>query len=337
MNENKAIENKTNGNEMPLDEFYFLLEEALNNRSIISEGDEEIEHIHLNKNTEDPYLQGLYYKHGIFGPINLKKAFKTFDLIDDGNIEYQGWKEMKTPIAAFVTNQLSLFHLGYQGVTKVDLELSDDYLQQSIRLGNRLAIEHQANELLNDFAGNASNFNKNDNSTSDDYIIPPDIDKLRRATELFERAKSLGSKTAIFDLIDCYKYKSDYGLMFMAYHELINVNKYYNYLERCSIEFKKLNENCRKIYRTQFLELLLNGCSCHERKMVILEHIKLFDVNILNEILYEQGLSEKLNENILENLLFVFNKDLLLYTKYMTKLFKAFGSVKIVKKILNID
>lgn len=336
----KNRETSDNLDESPnnLDEFYYALEEALEERSTVYEKLEGLEHFNLKKETNDPYLQGLYLKHGMFDPINLKSAFQIFNYIEDEMISYEPWKTMKTPIKAFVCNQLSLFYLGYQGVAVRDLECSDIYFQEAIYQGNRMTIANQAEELLNDI-----NVNDIENSTNQE--------KLTKAINLFERAIAAGHKNSIISLIECYKLSKQYNELFHHYGYLINALGHENYIKPCIRDFKSIDLQSESLTE-QFVFILLNSKPSKYLHNYMLDMIHFVTEDILDKIVMKCGSDEKnrsmdmqdeknrklsynLDEkNIINNLLFIFNCDSLLYEKYIGKLFKHFNICNQIKECL---
>jgi hypothetical protein len=321
-----------------LDEFYYAIEEALEARSTVYEKLEGLEHLNLKKETDDPYLQGLYLKHGMFGPINLKSAFQIFNDIEDEMISYEPWKNMKTPIKAFVCNQLSLFYLGYQGVTERDLECSDIYLKEAIYRGNRMTIASHAEELLGDI--NIDNLKNHDNE--DCNTFNSDRDKLKRATDLFKRAVDAGHKNSVISLIECYKLSRQHIELFVQYNYLINTLGYENYIGPCIRDFKSIVPHSENLTE-QFVSILLN---CKPSKCLhsnMLEMIHFITEDILDKIVTNgiqdekkrsMNIQDEKNSNIINNLLFIFNCDSLLYEKYMNKLLKYYIICNQIKECL---
>lgn len=293
-----------------LAEFYYALEQALEDRPLYCEGLEQLEFLRLDEKTQDPYLQALYYKHGIFGSVELQKAFDLFINIYDKEINYDEWRNMKPSIGAFVTNQLSLFHLGYNNITQINHELSDKYLQESIDLGNRMAIETKASDMFMSYRPE----NDDDNQSELNNII-----------FMFEKAKILGSKTVFVELIECYKLTKKYTMMFEAYEHLLvkhNNTIYFDQLSRDYLEAKKNGSS-----KNSLLYILIECQDSPELRNCMKKHIDLFDEEII-----EYAIAEHPSDNALQNLLFIFNNSVLLYKKYMKKLFAYF---RIVQSIQN--
>ena len=297
-----------------LDEFYYTIEEALEARSMVYEKLEGLEHFNLKKETDDPYLQGLYLKHGMFGPINLKSAFQIFNNIENEMISYEPWKNMKTPIKAFVCNQLSLFYLGYQGVTERDLECSDIYLQEAIYQGNRMTIASRAEELLNDI-------------NVDDIENPMNQERLTKAIDLFKRAIAAGHKNCIISLIECYKLSKQHSELFNQYDYLINTLGYEYYIGQCVKDFKSIRNRPEELTK-QFVSILIN---CKPSKCL---HTNMLDmIDFITEEILDSIITNKSN-NIINNLQFIFNCNSLLYEKYMNKLLDNFNICNRIRECL---
>ena len=48
---------------------YYELESALDSRSVIQEGTEGLEEFKLSQHDDDPYIQALYLKYGVFDTV----------------------------------------------------------------------------------------------------------------------------------------------------------------------------------------------------------------------------------------------------------------------------
>ena len=322
-----------------LDEYYYELEEALDERSCAFNGLEELGHLRLDEKTisQDPYLEVLNLKYGLFKPINLKAAFKLLNEIEDGIISYDPWKEMKTPIQAFVANQLSLFYLGYQGVTERDLEVSEGYLDDSIRLGNRRAMFARAEEIFNDVNAQAIVEMHNNRGELKDHdlelIYKSERKKLEHAIRLYEKAKDLGHKFVYTSLIECYKVLYNFGYCALYYDHLINKLAFDNYVDELVREYERMMkfDSCES-HTYSFIEVLIKSKSEKAHSMLV-KYSGLINEEMIDRI-FECGYESE-NMIILNNLLLIFNSNNLLYQKYISKLLSAYSVYQNIKYIIH--
>lgn len=283
-----------------LDDFYFMLEEALQARSTVSEDLEGLEHLSLDKNTTDPYLQALYFKHGLFEPVDLKRSFEAFN-----GIEYSAhkpWEYMKIPIQAFVSYHLSLFHLGYQNVTERNLELAEKYFNDSIKLGHRMAMFERAEEILESLDLNNL-----------------DIPEVNRAIELYKLSIDAGYSSAHVSIIECYRLLLDFKSAAKHYDILINELMFENMIPEFQRYYDKLTPEESSQYAGVFVTLLMKS------KFVKAHTAIVANANRITEAHLDEVFADNQTETKLNNLLLLFNSNNLLYQKYISKLFKSWN------------
>ncbi len=305
------MDNKAEIKNQKLDEFYYAVEEALDARTSIAEGLEGVEFLNLDPKTDDPYLQLLYAKHGLFGSYNFKQTYDLLEQIRFRTVNYEPCKTMKIPIEAFIYNQLSLFHLGYQHVIDRNMQLSDEYLQKSIEFGHRNAMVSAAEEIL--------------------QTIKLSEDNVLKAIQLINRAIELGHCGCSDILIECYKIIGKYKELLCEYDKIINDSGIESYFNPCKCDFIEIVRNINKNIvsgddqrledlKLQFISLLIIGSPSKHRHQIISEFKDIITGDILDEII--NTASDKVLKNIIGNLLFIFNINEILYIKYMTKLLK---------------
>ncbi len=304
-------------NKLPLDEQYYMLEEALQTRSSIAENLEGLEHLNLDRNTNDPYLQAIYIKEGFFEPANLKRAFKMLKKLDDTNCAgYEPWKSMKVPIDAFVSRQMSLFYLGYQNVTERDLEASEDYLTDAIEYGHRIAMFERAEELFNNLTPN--NLNNHN---------------LQNAISLYEKSAKAGHTPSYDSLIECYRLIDNFPKLVEQYDIIINKYEIGSMLR----DFRQDYINSIRLHPDNFEEftfLFVN--TLMKSKLSEIQYLLENIANQLTDQILDKLIGRDMSEIKLNNLLTIFKVNNLLYQKYMNKLLKAYSINNSIQSLLGL-
>jgi hypothetical protein len=294
-------------------DFYYNLDDALEERGLIASGTDELEHLKLDPKTDDPYLQAVYCLYGIFGDESdssvLYKAHDLFKQIYDGTAIYPAWGAMRTSIKAFAAFKLSLIYLGFHGI-KRDLKKSEQYQNDAIKHLHRQAIMAKADEL---------------------FEALPDAESapgVAEVLELYKKTYSLGNKKSIEGILSCYEMLNDFDSITRHYAatdlDTKNIKEYVSYFNSM---YHRGDEKTQPDMIEKFILTLIH-IKNDEVKKNMFKYSNLFSEELLDSInSIIAKLARETNDAsydkksiILENLLIVFNSNNLLYKGYINKL-----------------
>jgi hypothetical protein len=292
---------------MDLALYYYKIDEAVENRSAMHIGVEGLEEFAFDEKTSDPYLQAIYAMHGIFSDIDVNKSFQLLNDIYNDKISYEGWNTMSTSIKAFVCYQLSLLYLGFQNYEEKSLEKANFMINESVKYGNHNAMQYTANEI---FEENSMHKTKESH------------ENISTAVQLFKKAISLGNKNAIEGLLSCWEFLEDFKSITEYFHEKFNlVEKLGSGIKEYTSLFNKFmvsSDDKEKIIE-MFIKTII-VLKHEEVKKLMFKYSKLFCEKIFDDLNAQMINDQSSRDNILENILIVFNSNNLLYKGYMSKL-----------------
>lgn len=180
-------------------------------------------------------------------------------------------------------------------------------INESVKYGNHNAMQYTANEI---FEENSMHKTKESH------------ENISTAVQLFKKAVSLGNKNAIEGLLSCWEFLEDFKSITEHFHEQFNlVEKLGSNIKEYSSLFNKFmvsSDDKEKIIE-MFIKTII-VLKHEEVKKLMFKYSKLFCEKIFDDLNVQMINDQSSRDNILENILIVFNSNNLLYKGYMGKL-----------------
>jgi hypothetical protein len=320
-----------------MNEYYYKLENAFSARSILQTDLEGLEEFHLEDN-KDPYVDALKAK---YLEQDIQKHYDILNKILSKEIEYELWT--KTPIEAFVYNQLSLY---WSTGPHKDLQQSNSCNEMSIKLGHRDAIYAKA-ELMFGLLG--------------------DTQECKVIRKMLERVVELGRVDAYELMIECQtrilkcidanhiKFGREFERLAYYYDQILehavndnDIAQLVQYLKLYTNAFDEFQLKCTDLVGTDLVgtdlvgtdqdmlrnqqRLFINSiCGiCHScADEVVVKYSHLIYPKLICHLLNRWMSNKNHKKIILGRIFLIFSLNRILFNKYMTVFSKLISKIEI--------